>query len=386
MNLNLSTIEAAVLGRTQFVRKDFQLAGRDLVLFDYVYAFPALFDEAPGLCECRGVTFDRHTGEVVSRPYHKFFNAGEIPGTSLDVLDLTAPHVILEKLDGSMIRVVTVDRDGTVFFGTRMGVTDIALQAADFVRENPQYTDFCRTMYRAGYTAIFEWCSRQNRVVIDHPVDRLVLTGVRSMADGTYMKFSEMRALAEKVDIECVQAFDLNTGDRTAFKSYVRGLLDTEGFVIRFENGYMVKVKADDYVARHKTLGLLRSEKVLFETLLTGMLDDALPRFSPADQDRVRDFYGRFVRAMDARVKECQEILAREYADRKDFALKVAAQHGASGALFQAFGNPNADLTHLLWGVMRKLGTVNDPDRIRRILGAPELVWDVGRRILTGDE
>lgn len=384
--MTLAQIEAAVAGRTQFVRKGFQLAGRDLVLFDYLYAFPALFDEADGLAECRGITFDKLTGEIVSRPYHKFFNAGEVPGTGLDVLDLTAPHVILEKLDGSMIRVVNVDSDGTVFFGTRMGVTDIALQAHDFARKHPQYIEYSRVMFRAGYTAIFEWCSRQNRVVIDHPEDRLVLTGLRKRDDGTYVPYAAMRMVAEMVNVECVQAFDLNTGDRAAFETYVRGLIDTEGFVIRFENGYMVKVKADDYVARHKTLGLLRSEKVLFETMLTGMLDDALPRFTQADQDRVRGFYERFIRTMDARIRECHEILQGDYADRKDFALKVAVQHGASGVLFQAYGNRNVDLTAALWGVLRKPGTVNDPDRIRRILGAPDLTWDAGRRINTGDE
>jgi tRNA splicing ligase len=50
--------------------------------------------------ECRGLIFDTATGQLISRPYHKFFNAGEKEETQLDKINLYEPHVVLEKLDG----------------------------------------------------------------------------------------------------------------------------------------------------------------------------------------------------------------------------------------------------------------------------------------------
>jgi RNA ligase len=54
--------------------------------------------------ECRGLIFDTKTGQLLSRPYHKFFNAGEREETAINKINLYEPHVVLEKLDGSMIR------------------------------------------------------------------------------------------------------------------------------------------------------------------------------------------------------------------------------------------------------------------------------------------
>jgi tRNA splicing ligase len=49
--------------------------------------------------ECRGLIFDDN-GVLISRPYNKFFNAGEKEETQLNRINLYEPHVVLEKLDG----------------------------------------------------------------------------------------------------------------------------------------------------------------------------------------------------------------------------------------------------------------------------------------------
>ena len=38
--------------------------------------------------ECRGLIFDTTTGQLISRPYHKFFNAGEREETQLNKINL----------------------------------------------------------------------------------------------------------------------------------------------------------------------------------------------------------------------------------------------------------------------------------------------------------
>lgn len=54
-----------------------------------------------GACrECRGLIFCAETHKVISRRLHKFFNIGELPETQAELIDITRPHIILEKMDG----------------------------------------------------------------------------------------------------------------------------------------------------------------------------------------------------------------------------------------------------------------------------------------------
>ena len=78
----------------------------NFVTIRYMVSTPQLWDRTPGWeirRECRGIAFCTKTGEVLSRPYQKFFNIGEKPETQIDKINLYEPHVILEKLDGSMV-------------------------------------------------------------------------------------------------------------------------------------------------------------------------------------------------------------------------------------------------------------------------------------------
>ena len=53
--------------------------------------------------ECRGLIFHAETGKLLSRRFHKFFNVNELDETDAEVIDLSKPYVLLEKLDGSFI-------------------------------------------------------------------------------------------------------------------------------------------------------------------------------------------------------------------------------------------------------------------------------------------
>lgn len=49
--------------------------------------------------ECRGLVFDNN-GDLVSRPFHKFFNLGERENTLQSNIDWSRPHLVMPKLDG----------------------------------------------------------------------------------------------------------------------------------------------------------------------------------------------------------------------------------------------------------------------------------------------
>ena len=126
--------------------------------------------------ECRGLLFDKD-GKIMARRLHKFFNINERDETQFSEIDWNQPHVILEKLDGSMVTPVVTDSG--IRWGTKMGITDVSMGAEEFVARNPHYAKFAADMIKQGLTPIFEWCSRKQRIVVDYPEDRLVLIAIR---------------------------------------------------------------------------------------------------------------------------------------------------------------------------------------------------------------
>ena len=136
--------------------------------------------------ECRGLIFNKD-GKLISRPYHKFFNAGEKEETQLNKINLYEPHIVLEKLDGSMIRPIPTPEGFRL--ATKAGITEVAMNAEVFIADKPHYADFINECIKEGLTPIFEWVSRKNRIVVDYPEDNLILTAIRNTTTGEYLPY-----------------------------------------------------------------------------------------------------------------------------------------------------------------------------------------------------
>jgi RNA ligase len=257
--------------------------------------------------ECRGLVFDSATGDLLSRPYHKFFNVGEKPETHVNKINPSTPHVILEKLDGSMIRPIPIpgSKYNEFRLGTKAGVTDVAMNAEVWVAQRPNYMEFIRAALDAGLTPIFEWCSRKNRIVVDYPEDRLVLTAIRHTERGDYMPYSDMVDLwASEIgfDIDVVCAYEMGYERLSQTQDLidtVRQWEDEEGVVIRADGGAMVKIKADAYLTLHRSKAALSNEKNVIEVVVNDQVDDLIPILTEEDAKRFRDFQRAFWLGVD---------------------------------------------------------------------------------------
>jgi RNA ligase len=273
--------------------------------------------------ECRGMIFDTATGNLISRPYHKFFNVGEREETNLDKINLTQPHVVLEKLDGSMIRPIPTPEGFRL--GTKAGITDVAMNAEYFVADKPEYAKFIKSSFACGLTPIFEWCSRKNRIVVDYPDDQLILTAVRDMRSGNYIPYSQMVETGKNYDIPVVKAIAGDETDIEKIVSHIRKWDDGEGVVIRFDNGHMVKIKADEYILRHRSKEQINSEKNIIQVILNDSVDDMIPLLTPEDAQRLKDFQQSFWCAVDEVSSDLTEIFKggdKMYPDKKEFAVE----------------------------------------------------------------
>lgn len=274
--------------------------------------------------ECRGLVFDTE-GKLINRRYHKFFNVNERDETALHAIDWSRPHVILEKLDGSMVSPCRIRNH--VRWMTKMGVTDTSMAAETFVAKNPQYALLARHYLERGYTPVFEWCSNRNRIVLDYPEDRLVLTAMRETASGNYLLHDALVNIGERYGIDVVKAFSVEPGVNIDFIiDNVRKDQETEGIVVRFDDGHMVKIKSDWYVRIHKVKSLLGQERDVVELILKNELDDMLPVLPREDVEKIEKFQTALMEKIVSHAKYAASLMhrLRDRMDRKTFALKVA--------------------------------------------------------------
>jgi RNA ligase len=315
---NINQLLPLVAQKPEFVVLD----KGDFQVIDYVYQDQNTFD-IPELMECRGIKFCKD-GLILARPFRKFFNYGE-RGSGLPV---HRPHVITVKLDGSMIHPVLLDR--RLFFHTRKGHTDVAKKAERVVLSTPwiDYQGFCIEAIKAGWTPIFEFTSPNNRIVLRYEDDALTLLAMRHMVTGNMMARTTMAEMARASNVPLVPVFEFDlTKDVLGFVQHARDLVDAEGYVVYFDDGYMVKIKAQDYVLKHRALDDLGSKRKVVALCAQGFMDDVLPILSEPDAQELMEFNDALqieVNKLAMAAEGAASIVVAGNLDRKTFALEWA--------------------------------------------------------------
>jgi RNA ligase len=187
----------------------------------------------------RGLVIDPICHRVIATPFPKFFNFGEI---SYDFPD--EPFVVTEKMDGSLIIVFWHENQWHAI--TRGSFTSEQSQwATEWFRKHVD-TDFLHP----GYTYLFEVIYPENRIVVTYDFTGLVLLGGYNY-------------LGDEIDDECVQQLAHSLGIKAASRFEFNSLDDIsqhakslthnhEGYVVRFQDGFRLKIKGDEYCRVHR--------------------------------------------------------------------------------------------------------------------------------------
>lgn len=307
-------------------RADFIVAHKDgYSVIDYVYVLSDSFDN-PVRAECRGLKFAPNE-EILARPLHKFKNIGESGETQSHMLDFTQPHIVMEKLDGSMIHPAIVD--GEVVFMTRMGRTDVAKKAERHL--TPELAEIMRGLLMGGATPIFEFTAPDNRIVVSYPASALTMLAVRNTVDGAYWD----RSAIEGMGLPVVPVYDSTHTSGAAFAAYARAVMGFEGFVVRFESGLWVKAKGEDYVMKHKAKDSILQEKNLLTLVLSGAVDDVLPLLDEHDANAVAAYRDLVALGVAETCRSIEAFIAEQDGlDQKAFAkVNIAANQGPMRSL-----------------------------------------------------
>lgn len=369
----------------------FQIFDRgDYLVANYMFNMPETFPQvgidpsAKIRREFRGLIFNKE-GKVISRPYHKFFNLNEKGETQEHLIDFSKPHVILEKLDGSMIRPIPLP-DDMFRLATKAGFTAIGDQANEFIADKANYCNFIADMIGHDVTPIFEWCSRKQRIVVDYPEDRLVLTAIRYNINGKYIPYKTVKEIAGMYDVEVVVGYS-----STISKNYGMTALEfmkhqqktssgEEGWVIRFDDGHMLKVKADWYCARHKSKDAITYEKNVVEMIVNEAVDDIKATLTQDDRDRLDKFTTAFWNGLNDYSDQLHDKIIRKlnengFAPRATYAEIVKSSNDLNGyeraIAFSAFEEASLEnvISRVLQVVKKNMGTQKKIDEIRFMWG-----------------
>lgn len=312
-----------------------------LVMLHYKNACIFENDWNPFARMCRGIILDMHSKRVLAYPYEKFFNLSQMPETSYDVLKDKKEFEVSEKLDGSMILVFQDPSTGE-FVATTKGSFDSphGKVATTLLQNLPNYQQVIE--YAKKGTLMFELISSEFRIVIDYKKkeypEGLYLIGGRKNCTGELLTYAEVAEIAKELGLPCPKTYQFESLDQLIEKTKDLPMSE-EGFVLRYPDGLMVKVKGAAYLKAHRFISQL-SDKNILEAMKEGveeqMLEVAPDEFQREILEKVAYFKSRKVDILN----QCYQYFHdAPKEDRKTFALWVNqnAKSYLKGCLFQLF-------------------------------------------------
>ena len=281
----------------------------DYFVVDYVYNADDTFDNEIRR-ECRGLKFDKN-GDIIARPLHKFFNLNERLETQNSVLDFGKPHRVLDKLDGTMVHGCILN--GELVLMTRKGVTEHALRAFELLTEGQKkHLKIC--CYR-GYTPILEYIGPENQIVLFYEEPKLIWLAVRNIITGEYNRDYDTGFFE--------YPYEYDYHDVQTLVERTRDLKDKEGVVVVWDDGFRIKIKADEYVEKHKhTVGVSREIDYL-HAIFDDTIDDILPLKSGPFRERLDKYVYNVNNVINFWCQTVDNIVSNgRLLDQKTFAIE----------------------------------------------------------------
>lgn len=192
---------------------------------------------------CRGMVIDAD-GNILARPFQKFKNYEEHDPSEID---MSMPYAIFEKMDGSLIIVFYYEARMEWIVASRGSfISEQSIEAKKML--GLKYEKF-----QKEFTYLFEIIYPENRIVVDYGERReLVMLGkIQTNCGNEIDNFDLIRSYSNNFTI--VKMYDIDAvKDLSELKALETD--NKEGFVIKFANGFRVKVKFTEYIRLHGIL------------------------------------------------------------------------------------------------------------------------------------
>ena len=350
---HISQVLPAIEGRTEF--SYWQTNDHfDLVAY-YLLASDTFKSDDPAVSamrrECRGLLFHKD-GTVARRAFHKFFNVGETDETMPQTLDLSKPHMVLEKLDGSMIAPFISQLNEKVYWASMRGSKDYH-ERLSAIYDGSNYEALIREADSKGLTAIMEFCSAENRIVVNYTEPQLTLLALRNRITGQYSPRGVVEKIANDYSVPIVQPLPIEAKNIHDLIEKIRILECIEGAVLSLVTGRFAKLKGEWYQQLHKLLSSFEFEKDVARLILSNNQDDLMGILTPDRKDKLVTYQDDLLAGIQKNVNLCENIKTTIISDnlsRKDFAASdLTTSPIVKATIFRHYDNlESADFTPTL--------------------------------------
>jgi RNA ligase len=292
---------------------------------------------------CRGLVTD-DTGNIVARPFKKFFNMEEHKHIPTYVFDVFA------KEDGSLI--IAFQYKGSWVIASRGSFTSDQAIAAEKLFYKLEYHE---KLDNPEYTHLFEYCSDWNRIVVRYDKERLILLGMVENTTGNELSIDVLRSdffQKEMGFLDVVKKYD-GISDYTTLKGMIGN--NEEGFVIRFSNGDRMKIKGEEYLRLHKIMTEV-STKSVWEILSNGDNMEELLKDVPDEfYSKIKEYENELVKEFNMIKREYELIYViintpEKITDRALFA-SYAKQYKYPSILFAMLNGKKVD--PIIWKIIQ---------------------------------
>lgn len=187
---------------------------------------------------CRGLVIDAN-GNILARPFQKFKNFEEY---DVSEIDMSQDYDVFEKMDGSLIILFYYEPQMKWIFASRGSfISEQVLEAQKMIVAN------VFDKLNKNCTYLFEIIYPENHIIVNYGNKRelILLTVIETKSgfelyyDDLVNKYSKYFTIVKRYKIKNID----NIAELKKFEEENR-----EGFVVRFFNGFRVKIKFAEYI------------------------------------------------------------------------------------------------------------------------------------------
>ena len=243
----------------------------------------------------------------------KFFNINQVESTQYGKIKDKKILNITAKEDGSLVAFMMLP-NGKLFSKTIGSFTSEQAEAAyKLLYEDEEQVLWVKNMLNSGYTPLFEYLSWDNRVVVKYAAPHLCLIGVRDNITGAYYAAEELVRNSIPMSMHLAGSY---AGDLDYYVELAKTMEGKEGWVVKFTDGQLVKIKTAWYFKLHglRTQDINREDYVI-KNYLEETLDDVMSQLDPSEDadafafvKKVTDAIDNYIIHVDKGVDELVEL------------------------------------------------------------------------------
>lgn len=285
----------------------------------------------PEVQECRGIILEKHTWNLMSLAFKKFFNSGE---THAVKIDWDTAH-ILNKEDGSCIQVYW-DWHKEIWFaattGTAEGEGEVNSKYGKTFNELfwgtviSKYTlNTC--LLDKNHVYVFELTTPYNIVVTPHGDSSAKLLAVRNRLTLKELSQVDLFMVSESLGIPLVKSYDLNVVNAEELAKTLVGMSwSEEGYVVRDANDNRIKIKNPAYLDVHHLKGKTAKHNIM-TIIKTNEIEEFASTFPGRKEELycLKEGYDKLVSKLELMWTELYKIRPSDtsFDERKRFAISL---------------------------------------------------------------